>query len=145
MTLYALSLCISPAVPQVCNYCQAMLLNRCRQRRRLRRCLDDWGHLYHHGVNADITAPFQRYLKQVGGNWTPEHPEDVQVSLGWCCWCCYEVSAAVLVVPSCLLAARQAVCKVCVQCSCITRPACRSQPYKGMKVVTASSSSVKGF
>ncbi len=29
-------------------------MNRCRCRRRLRRCLDDWANMYHHGVNADV-------------------------------------------------------------------------------------------
>ncbi|GLC42304.1 hypothetical protein PLESTB_000661600 [Pleodorina starrii] len=51
------------------NVFQAMLMNRCRSRRRLRRCLDDWLNMYHHGFNADLTPAFREALRGAGWRW----------------------------------------------------------------------------
>ncbi|KAL4459016.1 hypothetical protein ABPG75_013881 [Micractinium tetrahymenae] len=48
----------------------ALCLNRCRQRRRLRRQLEDWRNIFDHGFNADVTEPWQRWLASVGWRWT---------------------------------------------------------------------------
>lgn len=37
------------------NWVQAVLLNAPRHRRRLRRGLEDWCHLYQHAINADCS------------------------------------------------------------------------------------------
>jgi hypothetical protein len=50
-----------------------MLMNPCRQRRRLRRILEDWHNLFHHGSNADITAPLEEYLAGRGWEWGKGH------------------------------------------------------------------------
>ena len=43
-------------------------MNPCRQRRRLRRGLEDWGHLFHHALNAEFSAEFKvRPLREGGG------------------------------------------------------------------------------
>jgi hypothetical protein len=44
---------------KVANWCQAMLMNPCRTRRRLRKGLGDWGNLFDHAVNADFSEEFQ--------------------------------------------------------------------------------------
>jgi hypothetical protein len=36
-----------------------MLMNSCRMRRRLRKGLEDWGHLYQHALNADFSEEFE--------------------------------------------------------------------------------------
>ncbi|EFJ47691.1 hypothetical protein VOLCADRAFT_105007 [Volvox carteri f. nagariensis] len=71
------------AVIAVTNVLQAMLMNRCRSRRRLRRCLDDWYNMYHHGLNADVVPAFQEHLRASGWRWRPLEgpmgaPEDEQ-------------------------------------------------------------------
>ncbi|GLI71073.1 hypothetical protein VaNZ11_015990 [Volvox africanus] len=53
------------------NVFQAMLMNRCRCRRRLRRCLDDWYNMYHHGLNADVVPEVREYFKSSGWRWRP--------------------------------------------------------------------------
>lgn len=64
---------------QVGNWCQSMLLNRARQRRRLRRGLEDWGNLYQHALNADLCPEFQKSLSEAGWHWEPQMPDDTQV------------------------------------------------------------------
>ena len=41
-----------PALLQVQGQAYALCLNRCRQRRRLRRQLEDWRNIFDHGFNA---------------------------------------------------------------------------------------------
>lgn len=57
---------------------QAMLLNPCRQRRRLRRGLDDWSNLYQHAVNADYDPAFIKKLQSMGWNWQYVDPRTQQ-------------------------------------------------------------------
>ncbi|WIA23580.1 hypothetical protein OEZ85_000294 [Tetradesmus obliquus] len=56
---------------------QALLTNRSRCRRRLRRGLEDWGNLYQHGLNADNSPQFQAYMVVHGWTWANEHPGDI--------------------------------------------------------------------
>lgn len=48
---------------------QALLLNHSRQRRRLRRGLEDWANLYQHAANADSNRDFMRQLKALSWTW----------------------------------------------------------------------------
>ena len=51
------------------NWVQAVLLNPPRHRRRLRRGLEDWCHLYQHAVNADCSETLSSALASAGWNW----------------------------------------------------------------------------
>lgn len=62
------------------NMIQALLMNRSRCRRRLRRGLEDWGNLYQHALNADTSPRFQAYMIVHGWRWENEHPQDPAVS-----------------------------------------------------------------
>jgi hypothetical protein len=46
-----------------------MLMNPCRQRRRLRHGLDDWENMCHHGANADASPELADALLEQG--WRP--------------------------------------------------------------------------
>ncbi|PNH08064.1 N-alpha-acetyltransferase, 35 NatC auxiliary subunit [Tetrabaena socialis] len=88
---------LEQALIAVSNWCQAVLMNRCRSRRRLRRCLDDWLNMYHHGVNADVVPAFQEYLRATGWRWRPldgASADDGQGPLGT--WVEYETCATML-------------------------------------------------
>ncbi|WIA23577.1 hypothetical protein OEZ85_000294 [Tetradesmus obliquus] len=65
------------AVIAASNLVQALLMNRSRCRRRLRRGLEDWGNLYQHGLNADNSPQFQAYMVVHGWTWANEHPGDI--------------------------------------------------------------------
>lgn len=65
------------AVIAASNLVQALLMNRSRCRRRLRRGLEDWGNLYQHGLNADNSPQFQAYMLVHGWTWANEHPGDI--------------------------------------------------------------------
>ncbi|KAJ9534528.1 hypothetical protein QJQ45_022115 [Haematococcus lacustris] len=62
---------LEQAVIAAGNWVQAMLLNPCRQRRRLRRGLEDWAHLYQHALNADLSPEFQAWMSAAGWRWVP--------------------------------------------------------------------------
>ncbi len=70
-----------------------MLMNSSRQRRRLRRGLEDWGNLYQHAINADTSEEFQALMASSGWAWTPL-PDDPQGPLGT--WVEHETSANML-------------------------------------------------
>jgi hypothetical protein len=57
-----------------------MCLNRARQRRRLRRLLEDWRNMFDHGLNADMSADLASWMTQRGWRWMPldESGEDPQ-------------------------------------------------------------------
>ncbi|KAF5838431.1 Mak10 subunit, NatC N-terminal acetyltransferase-domain-containing protein [Dunaliella salina] len=57
------------------NWAQSMLLNSCRQRRRLRRGLDDWANIYQHALNADMSEEFVAFTKRAQWAWTPPKDE----------------------------------------------------------------------
>jgi len=57
------------------NWAQSMLLNSCRQRRRLRRGLDDWANIYQHALNADMSEEFVAFAKRAQWAWTPPKDE----------------------------------------------------------------------
>ena len=59
---------------QVSGWSRVMCLNRARQRRRHRRGVSDWGHLFHHAANADASPEFQAWMEQAG--WRPPPPEN---------------------------------------------------------------------
>lgn len=46
-----------------------MCLNRARQRRRHRRSVEDWAHLYDHAANADASPEFQAWMTKSGWQW----------------------------------------------------------------------------
>ena len=48
-----------------------MCLNRCRQRRRQRRLLEDWRNMLDHAFNADLTPELQDFLDARGWRWLP--------------------------------------------------------------------------
>lgn len=67
------------ALIAVGNWVQAVLLNPARHRRRLRRGLEDWCHLYQHGINADSSEAFTTAALTAGWRWPGggEYPEPV--------------------------------------------------------------------
>jgi hypothetical protein len=56
-----------------------MCLNRARQRRRHRRTVEDWAHLYDHAANADMSPEFQLWMAESGWQWQMKEG-DSQVS-----------------------------------------------------------------
>ncbi len=60
---------IEQAVIAVGNWAHAMLLNPGKQRRRLRRTLDDWANLYQHALNADLAPEFGTWMQRTGWKW----------------------------------------------------------------------------
>lgn len=54
---------------QVAGWCQDMCLNRARQRRRHRRTVEDWAHLWDHAANADTSPEFQAWMGEHGWQW----------------------------------------------------------------------------
>ena len=67
---------------QVAGWCQDMCLNRARQRRRHRRTVEDWAHLYDHAANADMSPEFQIWMAQSGWQWQMKDG-DPQVHTSW--------------------------------------------------------------
>ena len=59
---------------QLQGWCQAMCLNRARQRRRHRRAIEDWAYLQEHARNADISPDFAAWLPRSGWAWQA-HPD----------------------------------------------------------------------
>ena len=59
------------------NWCQAMLMNPSRMRRRLRRGLEDWGHLYQHALAADHSPGLLDFMQKRGWKWPPQGGQDV--------------------------------------------------------------------
>jgi hypothetical protein len=58
-----------------------MLMNPARQRRRLRKILEDWHNLFHHGANADVSGPLEEYLTGRGWEWGQgQAAPEIQVS-----------------------------------------------------------------
>ncbi|KAI8470361.1 MAG: Mak10 subunit, NatC N-terminal acetyltransferase-domain-containing protein [Monoraphidium minutum] len=57
------------ALIAVGNWAQAVLLNPARHRRRLRRGLEDWCHLYQHAVNADCSDALAAAVGGAGWGW----------------------------------------------------------------------------
>jgi hypothetical protein len=51
------------------GWCHTMCLNRPRQRRRLRRLLEDWRNMTDHAFNAESSDGAQRYFTQHKWNW----------------------------------------------------------------------------
>lgn len=48
-------------------WCHTMCLNRCRQRRRLRRLVEDWQNMIDHGYNAESSKELQKWCIEVCG------------------------------------------------------------------------------
>lgn len=48
-----------------------LCLNRCRQRRRLRRLLEDWRNMTDHAFNAEATSELQAWFASQGWTWKP--------------------------------------------------------------------------
>ncbi|GAX76015.1 hypothetical protein CEUSTIGMA_g3458.t1 [Chlamydomonas eustigma] len=63
---------LEQSVIAVGNWCQAMLMNPCRTRRRLRKALGDWGNLFDHAINADFSPEFTAFMKRTGWSWPQE-------------------------------------------------------------------------
>jgi hypothetical protein len=97
--LIAAATCLPPATPlgedaelfveqaliAVGNWVQAVLLNPARHRRRLRRGLEDWAHLYQHAVNADCSETFGRAAAAAGWGWkgATEYPGPLGPLSAW--------------------------------------------------------------
>ncbi|GAB4823291.1 hypothetical protein N2152v2_010337 [Parachlorella kessleri] len=62
------------------SWCHTMCLNRARQRRRLRRLLEDWRNMFDHGFNADVAPELAAWAAQQGWRWAPldENGDEVQ-------------------------------------------------------------------
>ncbi|GBF89805.1 hypothetical protein Rsub_02975, partial [Raphidocelis subcapitata] len=73
------------ALIAVGNWAQAALLNPARHRRRLRRGLDDWAHLYQHAVNADCSDAFGSAALAAGWAWRgpDEYPGPLGPLTAW--------------------------------------------------------------
>ena len=52
------------------GWCHCMCLNRCRQRRRLARLLEDWRNMTDHGFNAEGSKQVREYYKAHAWRWT---------------------------------------------------------------------------
>ena len=63
---------------QVRGWCQDSCLNRARQRRRHRRAIEDWAHLYDHALSADLAPAFQSWLPGSGWRWPARDGDDPQ-------------------------------------------------------------------
>jgi hypothetical protein len=76
---------IEQALIAIGNWVQAALLNPARHRRRLRRGLEDWAHLYQHAVNADSSEPFALAATSAGWGWKgpAEYPGPVGPLSAW--------------------------------------------------------------
>ena len=55
-------------------------MNSSRQRRRLRRGMEDWGNLYQHALNADTSPEFVALMEQEGWVWQQLEELDAQVT-----------------------------------------------------------------
>eukprot|EP00887_Chlorella_sp_A99_P006695 scaffold3.g6695.t1 len=62
----------------IAGWCHVACLNRCRQRRRHRRLLEDWSHMLDHATNADLSEAFQEWMVGAGWRW-PTHDEQEAV------------------------------------------------------------------
>ena len=51
------------------GWCHTMCLNRCRQRRRLRRLLEDWHNMTDHAFNAEASEDLQVWFTKQGWKW----------------------------------------------------------------------------
>jgi hypothetical protein len=73
------------ALIAVGNWVQAVLLNPARHRRRLRRGLEDWCHLYQHAVNADCSEAFGSAATAAGWGWrgAAEYPGPLGPLSAW--------------------------------------------------------------
>ncbi|KAG2496391.1 hypothetical protein HYH03_005618 [Edaphochlamys debaryana] len=85
------------SVIAVSNWAQAVLMNRCRSRRRLRRCLDDWANMYHHGYNAEVVPAVQAMVKASGWRWPiPSAGTEGEISGPMTTWVEYETAGTML-------------------------------------------------
>lgn len=57
------------------GWCHTMCLNRCRQRRRLRRLLEDWRNMTDHAFNAEASEEVQQWFNKHGWTWRPNDDE----------------------------------------------------------------------
>ncbi|PNW82946.1 hypothetical protein CHLRE_06g300650v5 [Chlamydomonas reinhardtii] len=85
---------LEQAVIAASNWFQALLMNRCRCRRRLRRCLEDWLNMFHHGFNADVLPAFHDHLRASGWRWRPIEGAEEQGPFST--WVEYETAATML-------------------------------------------------
>lgn len=82
MTLFTGGLAsVYAARMQVRGWCQDSCLNRARQRRRHRRAIEDWAHLYDHALSADLSPDFLKWLPDSGWHWPARDGDDPQVGL----------------------------------------------------------------
>ena len=61
----------------VLGWCHTMCLNRCRQRRRLRRLLEDWRNMMDHAFTAETTEEVRSWFVEKGWAWTPSTPDGI--------------------------------------------------------------------
>ncbi|KAG2429008.1 hypothetical protein HXX76_011251 [Chlamydomonas incerta] len=85
---------LEQAVIAASNWFQALLMNRCRCRRRLRRCLEDWLNMFHHGFNADVLPALHDHLRAGGWRWRPIEGAEDQGPFST--WVEYETAATML-------------------------------------------------
>lgn len=64
---------------QLQGWCQAMCLNRARQRRRHRRAIEDWAFLHQHALNAEASPDFAAWLPGSGWAWQGEQAAPVRL------------------------------------------------------------------
>eukprot|EP00884_Botryococcus_braunii_P020280 jgi/Botrbrau1/6936/Bobra.0215s0015.1 len=68
------------AVVGVQGSIQTLCLNRARQRRRMRRHIEDWANLHQHAINADNSQDFQIWMESSSLSWlSPADGEDEAV------------------------------------------------------------------
>ncbi|KAK9845848.1 hypothetical protein WJX81_004103 [Elliptochloris bilobata] len=60
---------VDQAVIALRGWCQAMCMNRARQRRRHRRAVEDWAFLHQHALNAEASSDFAAWLPASGWAW----------------------------------------------------------------------------
>jgi N-alpha-acetyltransferase 35, NatC auxiliary subunit len=62
------------------GWCHTLCLNRCRQRRRLRRLVEDWRNMTDHAFSAESSAEVQQWFLEHGWRWAPFSPEGFPVA-----------------------------------------------------------------
>ena len=80
----------------VLGWCHTMCLNRSRQRRRLRRLLEDWKNIMDHSYNAEMTEEVKVWFQENNWQWTPETPDGIPLAGPLATWTETEVCRTML-------------------------------------------------